>query len=84
MAGGADNAVVDLVLARSRNRSWQVARRLASLSAVAQPPFIDKLDAWTTRRGRRICRPSYTLSALLLLVRLRERGNIARHIEILR
>ena len=83
-AGNVDNAVADLVLARSRNRSWQAACRLASLPAAAQPPFIDKLDAWTTRRGRLICRPSYTLSALLLLVRLRERGNVARHLDLLR
>ena len=84
VAGDVDNAMVDLILARSRNRSWQVACRLASLPAAAQPSFIDKLDAWTTRRGRLICRPSYTLSALLLLVRLRERGNVARHLDILR
>ena len=36
------------------------------------------------RSRRRICRPSYTLSALLLLVRLRERGNVARHLDVLR
>ena len=31
-----------------------------------------------------ISKPGYTLSALLFLVRLRERGNIAHHIDVLR
>lgn len=83
-AGNADSAIVNLVLARSRNRSWEAACRLAAMPAADQPAFIDRLDTWTTRRSRLICRPSYTLSALLLLVRLRERGNVARHLDLLR
>ncbi len=83
-AGSADNAVVDLLLVRARNRAWRAACRLAILTAADHPAYIDELDARAVRRGRSICQPGYVVSALLLLVRLRERGNVTRHLDILR
>lgn len=84
LAGDADNVVIDLAMQQARDRSWSAAQQLAALPPSDHPSYINQLDTSVARRARIIMRPGFTLSSLLLFVRLRERGNIANHLDALR
>jgi hypothetical protein len=78
-----DEAVIRFSLLAARRQAWKVAVRLSSLSGAARDEAIAEVDAAAASVGRRVRHPGVAASALLLLVRLRERaepGDVMRRL----
>ena len=77
IGGSGDEAVIRFSLVAARRQAWKVAVRLSSLSGAARDEAIADVDADAASVGRRVRHPGVAASALLLLVRVRERAEPA-------
>ena len=83
LAGKLDEALADFSIDIAREGAWKVATDLA-FKEKSRREYIDNLDSRVERFGKKIYRPGWFFRALVKLVRLTERGNVAKRIEILR
>ncbi len=81
--GNAETAIINFSMEKARDHAWSVAERLAPLSESGQRGEIAKLDAEVTALARVIRHPGVVGSAVTRLIRLGERGSIAKKIDIL-
>ncbi|MGH2787464.1 MAG: DUF5995 family protein [Actinomycetota bacterium] len=80
----ADRAVINFSIERARDQAWTVAELLACLDSSAWPSRIDVLDRTTTSLARLIRDPpGWVLNSGLGLIRLAERHNIGKVIQVL-
>ena len=81
VAGRGDELVAGVGMAVARERAWSLAETLAALPRDQWPAEIDRRDRAVAALGGRLLRPRVLLRAVLLLIRLGERGSVARVIE---
>ncbi len=74
IGGDGDETLIRFSLVRARRHAWYVAHRVASLPAEQRASAIAAVDAATVRIGRAVEHPGVLASALLLVVRVRERA----------
>jgi hypothetical protein len=74
VGGGGDETLIRFSLAAARRQSWSVAVRLSPLSGADLDQAIAAVDAATVRIARVVAHPGIFASALLLVVRARERA----------
>ena len=84
LGGGVDEAVSNFSLARARDDAWSFATRLESLDGDRRGAAIDAKDRETARRADKILTPGgLWVVPVLVLVRLREDGDVSSVIEVL-
>ena len=87
VGGGGDETLIRFSLAAARRQAWSVAVRLSALSGTERERAIEAVDAATVRVARVVEHPGVLASALLLVVRVRERaepGEIMRLLAAVR
>ena len=70
---GSDEAVIRFSLVLARRQAWQVAEQLHALAPESRDGATVDVDAAATRIARRVFKPGFRTTVVLLLVRLRER-----------
>ena len=73
LGGGGDETLIRFSLVAARRQAWAVAERLAPLTGPAREQAISDIDVAAARVARAVAHPGVWPSAVLLLVRLRER-----------
>jgi uncharacterized protein DUF5995 len=81
IGGHSDETLIRFSLVAARRQAWSVATRLSDVAESERPGAIADVDAATAGIGHRVRHPGLAASALLMLVRLRER---ARPAEVMR
>lgn len=87
VGGSGDETLIRFSLVAARAQAWRVASRLAPLTGEDLTQGIDAVDAAAARVGNAVAHPGVPASALLLLVRLRERaapGDVMRVLAAVR
>ncbi len=84
-AGGRiDEAVINFSLRRARDQAWQMAESLAGAGdEPSRAAIVRQVDTAMTALGDRVLAPGIKLSAVLTLIRLRERGPVGAKIDAL-
>jgi hypothetical protein len=77
IGGRGDETMIRFSLIAARRQAWTVATRLAPLAPTERAAAVDAVDAGAVRVGTRVAHPGVGASALLLLVRARERASPA-------
>jgi len=83
VGGGGDETLIRFSLVEARRQAWATAVRLAGLDGEARVRAIDAVDATATRVARYVTHPGPAGSAVLLLVRARERAAPATVMDVL-
>ena len=83
IGGSGDEAIIRFSLMTARRQAWKVAVRLSSLTGAERERAIADVDAAAAAVGRRVRHPGIAASALLLLVRSRERAEPAEVMRLL-
>lgn len=83
IGGSGDETLIRFSLRAARRQAWAVAGRLAALSGPARASAIAECDQSAAAVGRRVAHPGVWASAILLLVRMRERARPADVIALL-
>ena len=84
LSGRADDALVNFSMKRARDAAWELALCLAPLDPEAWEPELDKWDRHWELLGQLVAHPPGLLAqAALLVVRVRECGDVARVIQVL-
>ncbi len=78
-----DEALIRFSLRAARTQAWAVARALAALPPSERPAEIDRLDREVDDLARRILHPGASLSAGLLVVRLREPWRATKALDVM-
>lgn len=76
--------VVRFSIVVARAGAWRFATELAGADAARWDALIAARDDAVTRIGRRVLHPGWWPSSAMLLARSRERGEVRRHLELLR
>jgi hypothetical protein len=84
IGGNADEAVINFSIGRARAHAWNMAQAIAAIEHPAvRATYIADIDAIMARLARRVLYPGVQASAILALVRLRERGSVSEKLDIL-
>jgi Family of unknown function (DUF5995) len=83
IGGAGDETLIRFSLAAARRQAWSVAVRLSPLSGAERDEAIAAVDAATVRIARVVEHPGILASALLLVVRIRERAKPREVMELL-
>ena len=83
VGGGGDETLIRFSLVRARQQAWSTAVRLAGLEGEARRRAIVSVDTEATRIAHLVTHPGPAGSALLLLVRSRERTAPAEVMDVL-
>jgi hypothetical protein len=83
VGGGSDETLIHFSLVAARRQAWSCAERLAALGGAAREQAIVSVDEAAARVARAVEHPGLWASAVLLLVRLRERTAPADVIALL-
>lgn len=83
IAGKLDNVLVDFSMKLARDGAWKFANQLAYLHGDLLANAISERDTKVTNTGRLVTRPGWFIELILKLVRLGEKGTVAKRIEIL-
>lgn len=83
LTGRLDNLIVDFSMELARDGAWRFAKKLAETSHTDWPAVIQERDESVADVAKIVSRPGIFLSLMLRIVRLGERGNVAKKIEIL-
>lgn len=83
IGGGGDETLIRFSLVAARRQAWNVAVRLAPLTGAERARAVADVDASAAAVGRRVRHPGVPASALLWLVRIRERAKPADVMRIL-
>jgi hypothetical protein len=83
VGGGGDETLIRFSLVRARRHAWATAVRLAGLDGEARRRAIVSVDTEATRIAHLVTHPGPAGSAVLLLVRSRERAAPATVMDVL-
>ena len=83
IAGRSEEAVMNFSLSKARDCAWQEAVELAKLQGEQRAAHIDALDRRVTLLGRAILHPGITTSALNKAIRLGEKQDVSKVIDLL-
>lgn len=83
IGGKGDETLIRFSLVRARRQAWSVAVRLSPVSEAERATAIDAIDASTVRVARAVEHPGAIASAVLLVVRARERAAPAEIMRVL-
>ncbi len=83
LTGRLDNLIVDFSMELARDGAWRFAKQLAEAPAKDWPNIITERDEAVAKVGKIVTKPGFLLGFLLKIVRLSERGTVAKKIEIL-
>ena len=81
--GDVETGVITFRMSRARDEAWRLATRLSDLGEDRQAAEISRLDADVTKLAGLIRHPGFVVGSVLRVVRLGERGSVARKIAIL-
>lgn len=81
--GSVEKAIINFSMERARDAAWSFAEELSPLTGDARDKAIDEKDAMFAVFSDVIMQPGFTLSLVLKVIRLGERGTIRERIEIL-
>jgi len=81
VAGRTDETIIRFSMDRARDDAWAVAQILASLDQVAQAERIAQLDGQVARMGRLLWHPGLLIGTAVRIIRLGERGTVAKIID---
>jgi hypothetical protein len=84
IGGGGDETMIRFSLIAARRQAWSVATRLAPLGPDQRARQLAAVDDAAVRVGERVAHPGVAASAVLLLVRARERASPADVMKRLR
>jgi len=74
LARGSDDAIVNFSMAQARDAAWRNAERLAPLTGPQREAAVAEIDAAVAGLAERVLRPGAYLGAVVLAIRLFERG----------
>lgn len=83
IGGGGDETLIHFSLVAARRQAWSVAERLAAVTGPEREQAIVAVDEATARVARAVEHPGLWASAVLLVVRVRERTSPADVIALL-
>jgi len=83
LLGRPEDRLVSLAVDLGRDHAWGIAQRLAAASPAEQPAVIQQAEAEAARLANDIRSPGLLLGLLFRLIRLTERGTVARKIDFL-
>ena len=83
VSGPGDEALVRFSLVLARRQAWGVAERLVAVPVAERDAVTREVDVAAARIARRVCRPGFRGTMVLLAVRLRERARPREVIRIL-
>lgn len=81
--GSVEKAIINFSMERARDAAWSFSEELSPLTGDARDKAIDEKDAMFAVFSDVIMQPGFTLSLVLKVIRLGERGTIRERIEIL-
>ena len=83
LTGRLDNLIVDFSMELARDGAWRFAKKLAEIPHSGWSAVIQERDESVADVAKIVSRPGIFLSLMLRIVRLGERGNVTKKIEIL-
>src|SRR5690606_35933121 len=83
VGGTRDDCIVNFSMRRARDAAWEVAERYAPLDAAARLEAERDLDDRIAHFARVVLKPGRIITTAALVVRLRERAEVADVIEAL-
>lgn len=81
--GSVEKAIINFSMEKARDAAWSFAEELSPLTGEARERAIEEKDAMFATFSNVIMHPGFTLSVVLKIIRLGERGNTRKRIEIL-
>ena len=81
--GSVEKAIINFSMEKARDAAWSFAEELSPLTGEAREKAIEEKDAMFATFSNVIMHPGFTLSVVLKIIRLGERGNTRKRIEIL-
>ena len=81
--GSVEKAIINFSMEKARDAAWSFAEELSPLTGEAREKAIEEKDAMFATFSNVIMHPGFTLSMVLKIIRLGERGNTRKRIEIL-
>ena len=81
--GSVEKAIINFSMEKARDAAWSFAEELSPLTGEARERAIEEKDAMFATFSNVIMHPGFTLSMVLKIIRLGERGNTRERIEIL-
>ena len=81
--GSVEKAIINFSMEKARDAAWSFAEELSPLTGEARERAIEEKDAMFATFSNVIMHPGFTLSVVLKIIRLGERGNTRERIEIL-
>jgi len=84
LARQSDDVIVNFSMTQARDAAWRVAERLAPLTGPAQNAAIIEIDATVASLADRVLRPGGYVGAVVLAIRLFERGETGEIVGKLR
>ena len=81
--GSVEKAIINFSMEKARDAAWSFAEELSPLTGEARERAIEEKDAMFATFSNVIMHPGFTLSMVLKIIRLGERGNTRKRIEIL-
>jgi len=84
LGGGLDEALVNFSISRARDASWLLATTLAAEpDTERRAAHVRMIDGAMSLIGRGVLNPGWRATAILAVVRLRERGSVAEKLDVL-
>ena len=83
LTGRLDNLIVDFSMELARDGAWRFAKKLAEQPAADWPTTIEARDDSVADVAKIVTKPGIFLGLMLKIVRLGERGSVAKKIKIL-
>jgi len=81
--GSVEKAIINFSMEKARDAAWSFAEEVSPLTGEARKKAIQEKDAMFAAFSNVIMHPGFTLSLVLKIIRLGERGNTRKRIEIL-
>jgi hypothetical protein len=81
--GNVQESIINFSMEKARDAAWSFAEELSPLSGPSRGEAIAEKDAMFARFSDVILHPGFTLSAVLKIIRLGERGTVRERIGIL-
>ncbi|PIB36580.1 hypothetical protein BFP72_14810 [Reichenbachiella sp. 5M10] len=83
MAGKADNFLIDFSMKKARDGAWEFARYLAHAPRSQWDGLINERDQRVAEKAKLITKPGVFVSAVFMMIRIGERGNVPMKIKCL-
>ena len=84
LARQSDDVIINFSMIQARDAAWRVAVRMAPLSAPDQDATIVEIDTAVAGLADRVLRPGGYVGAIILAIRLFERGEVGQIVQQMR